>query len=386
MAMKEILDELDSLSRARARELGKAKQEGTPIIEYTGYFIPEELIRAAGAETYLMCRGGEPEPPDAVLDYMLRFMNPLARSMAGFLELGLDPITPMSSMVVAQQTDNHVGRISELLEFKGINICKVGVPPDWTKDIAFEYYVESLKKMMQRVEEITGKKVDEALAKTYFEKSNKICELFRKLNELRMKDNPPIGFNEIIHLQHYSFNVDADIMIEKLTQLYEELIDAPGEFDADAPRILVAGRAFAMGDYIVPGLVEQSGGVIVAELLDEGVRPIEKDVALEGDLLVNFAKNRYLDKTPINIQQPAWDIRYDKIKELIKDYKVDGVLWYQLAFDEIYDMEYTCLSNWMKDSDTLLMKLESSYEYSREAMGPLTTRIESFVESLKEGK
>ena len=33
-----------------------------------------------------------------------------------------------------------------------------------------------------------------------------------------------------------------------------------------------------------------------------------------------------------------------------------------------------------------MLKMESSYEYSRESMGPLTTRIESFVESLKEGK
>lgn len=32
---------------------------------YTGRFIPEELICAAGAEPYLICRGGEPEPPDA---------------------------------------------------------------------------------------------------------------------------------------------------------------------------------------------------------------------------------------------------------------------------------------------------------------------------------
>jgi hypothetical protein len=29
------------------------------------------------------------------------------------------------------------------------------------------------------------------------------------------------------------------------------------------------------------------------------------------------------------------------------------------------------------------LKLESSYEYSREAMAPLTTRIESFVETIK---
>ena len=384
--MKEILKELDTLSKNRVKELVQAKKDGKHIIEYTGTFIPEELIRAAGAETYLMCRGGEPEPPDAVLDYMLRFMNPLARSMAGFLELGLDVITPISDLLVTQQTDCHVGRVTELLEFKGIKVNKVGVPADWDRPDAFEYYVDSLKKMLAEVEEITQTKVNWDKAKEYFAKANKINELFRKINELRKRDNPPIGLTEVIRLEHYSFMVDADIMIEKLTQLYEKLVNAPGKFPEGAPRILFAGRALAIGDYTVPRVLEESGGVIVAEMLDEGVRVIEKDVELEGDLLHNFAKNRYLDKTPIDLFQPSWQIRYEKMKQLISDYKVDGVIWYQLSFDEIYDMEYACLAKWMSAGNIPLIKMESSYEYSRESMGPLATRRESFIESLKEGK
>ena len=137
--------------------------------------------------------------------------------------------------LVTQQTDCHVGRVTELLEFKGVKIGKVGVPADWQREDAFEYYVESLKKMLVQVEEITGKKVDWELAKTYFDKSNKINALFRKLNELRKKDNPPIGFTEIIRLQHCSFTVDADIMIEKLTELYNKLENAPGKFPEGAP-------------------------------------------------------------------------------------------------------------------------------------------------------
>lgn len=384
--MKEILKELDALSRARVKELGQAKKNGTPIIEYNGPFIPEELIRAAGAETFLICRGGEPEPPDAVLDSILRFMNPLARSMAGFLELDLDPITPIADLVVTQQTDCHIARVTELLEFKGIKISKVGIPADWEKPVAFQYYVDSLKKMLAQVEEVTGKKVDWDLAKVYFEKANKINELLRKLGDLRKKENPPIGLTEMIKLHHYSFTVNADTMIEKLTALYEKLENAPGKFDEKAPRILFVGRALAIGDYTVPRVLEECGGVIVAEMLDEGVRVTEKDVELEGDLLVNFAKNRYLDTTPVNIFQPAWKQRYARIKELIEEYRVDGVIWYQLAFDEIYDMECSCLSNWLKNSDVAFMKMESSYEYSRESMGPLTTRIESFIESIKEAK
>lgn len=384
--IKQTLKELDQLYKARIRTLVQEKKAGTPLVEYNGNFISDELIRAAGANSFLMCRGGEPEPTEACLDYMLRFMNPYARTMAGMVELGIDPITPHADALVLQQTDCHVNRISELIEFKGYNIIKVGVPADWTKEVAYEYYIDSTRKMLAKIEELTGKPVDMEKAKEFFAKSNKINDCLAKLNELRKKDNPPIGFDEMIRLHHFSFFIDADIIIEKLEALYENLKDAPGKFPEGAPRILVAGRVFAMGDYTVPRLIEQSGGVIVAEMMDEGVRLVENNVELEGDLVRNFAKSRYRDALPINLFQPAWQQRLDKLKALVNEYKVDGILWYQLSFDEIYDMEYTCLAKWMNEAGIPIMKLESSYEYSRESMGPLTTRIESFVESLKEGK
>ncbi len=385
--MKNVLRELDKQSRAKVRELVQAKKDGTPLIEYNSTFIPEELIRAAGANTYFMCRGGEPEPTDAVLDYMLRFMNPLARSMAGYLELGLDPITPHSDLVVTAQTDCHIGRITELLEFKGVKVNKVGIPADWKKNIAFEYFVESLGKMVAAVEEITGKSVDQEKARENFAVSNRINELFRKINELRVGENSPIGFEDYIRLQHLSFSLgDPAVFAEKLEEIYEELKTAPGAYPEKAPRLLVVGRVFAIGDYVVPRLLDQFGGNVVAEFLDEGVRVTEKDVPLEGDLLENFARNRYLEKMPVTIFQPSWKERFAYIKKAVEDYRIDGVIFYQLEFDEIYDMEYTCISKWLGEMNVPLLKLETAYSYSREEMGPLATRIESFVESLKEEK
>lgn len=384
--MKEIMNELDKLSKQRVSELQKAKKNGKKVIQYTGNFIPEELIKAAGAEPYLMCRGGEPEPTDAVLGDMLRFMNPLARSLAGFYELGLDPITPISDLIVTQQTDNHIGRISELLEYKGLPVWKIGIPAEWKRDIAFDYYVNSLNKFREKLELLVGKPVDDKKFEELLNKSNKLNEAFRKIDSLRKKDNPPIGLNEFIRLIHYSYTVDADIMIDKLNELYEELKDVQGKFPEGSPRILIVGRAIAIGDYMVPKLVEESGAVIVTEFLDEGMREYKYDVNLKGDTMVDFARARYLEKQPINIFQPAWKERFEHMKQLIDEYKVDGVIWYQLSFDEIYDMEYTCLAKFMSEINMPIIKMETSYEYSREAMAPLTTRIESYVESLKGGK
>lgn len=219
-----------------------------------------------------------------------------------------------------------------------------------------------------------------------YAKTNKINELISKIGELRKKDAPPITFSDFIRLNHYTMRVDYDTSIEALTEIYEELKDAPGVCAADAPRILIMGRAVAEGDYVVPSLIEAAGGAIVCDFLDEAIRPYNCQIPAEGSIEDAYAKALYDDRVPQCIFQPSWETRFEKLKELVAEYKIDGVLWYQLAFDEIYDMEYTCYAKWLQGSNLPIMKLETYYEYSREATAPLVTRIESFVDSLKEGK
>lgn len=384
--MEQIMKEFGDLSRQRPFRLKEARKEGKKVVEWIGNFVPQELILAAGAEPYWMCRGGEPEPPDAVLEYMLRFMNPLARSVAGYHLMGLDPVTPIADMIAVNQTDCHIGRISELMEYLNLPIYKIGVPPDWKKDFAAEYYYKALLRFRKRLEDLTGNTIEDLALKKGIEQSNEINSVLRKIDDLRKKDAPPVGGYDFIHLNHHSFFVEPEASLEKLTAFHERASSANGRFDKNAPRILLAGHAVAVGDYVVLKLIEDSGSLIVADMLDEGIRWYKWDIPTDGDLLRNIWKAKYLDKPPMNIFQPAWKDRFAYMKTLIEEYRVDGVIWYQLAFDEIYDMECTCLAKWLGEMKMPFLKLESSYEYSREAMGPLTTRIESFVESVKGGK
>ena len=285
-----------------------------------------------------------------------------------------------------QQSDCHYGRMSEILEYKGVPVYKIGVPADNVIDISQQYYRSELKEFRAKLEEICGHAISDDDIRAAYAKTNKINELLRKINELRKKDNPPITFSDFIKLNHYTYRMDYDDSIAALEKIYEELKDAPGAHKADAPRILIMGRAVALGDYMVPSIIEASGGAIVSEFLDEAIRPFDCDISTEGDVVDAFAEAMYDKKVPITIFQPAWDTRFEHLKKLIEENRIDGVLWYQLAFDEIYDMEFTVLRAKLAKMGMPVMKLESSYEYSREAMAPLTTRLESFVESLKEAK
>ena len=384
--MKEIMLELDRLSSRRPMEILRSKKAGKKVVEFFGDYVPEQWLVAAGVEPYLICRGGDAQPPEATLDYTLRFMNPLAATMAGAYLMNLDPVMPIADCVAVQQSDCHYGRMTEVLEMKGLPIYKIGVPADNVVGISQDYYRKELREFRQKLEEIVGHPVSDEDIRANYAKTNRINELLRKIDALRKAPNSPITFSDFIKLNHYTLRLDYDTSIAALEKILAKLENAPGVHAADAPRIVIVGRAVALGDYMVPSIIEASGGQIVTEMLDEAIRPFKNDISLEEDVVDAYVKALYVEKNPISIFQPSWDTRFETLTKLIDDYKVDAILWYQLAFDEIYNMEYGVLRKKLEDRNIPVLKLESSYEYSREAMAPLTTRLESFVESVKEAK
>ena len=172
--MKEILEKLEKLSADRPMQLIREKAEGKKVIEYFGDYVPEQWMTAAGIEDYLIMRGGDPQPPEATLDYMLRFMNPLAASMVGNYLLGLDAVMPIADKIVIQQHDSHYGRMCEVLEYKGLPVYKVGVPADYTVEISREYYRKELRDFRKMLEELVGHAIDDDAIRAAYAKTNEI--------------------------------------------------------------------------------------------------------------------------------------------------------------------------------------------------------------------
>jgi len=379
-----ILEELAHITRTRPEVLKERREQGIKTVGYIGRFVPEELIHASGAQPYLLCRGGQPEPLEAVIPYMLRFMSPYSRSQIGYHLLGIDPVIPMLDLIVAQCSDCHESRLADLFEYFTLPTVRLGVPPDWEKTLSRDYYQKQLTLLREKLEFLMGNNITDEKLKRSIEFMNKIRDLLRKINLLRREQPPALGGYDFIRLNHYSFYCDLEKLPPKLNDLYEQLQKEKSNFPRGAPRILLAGHVVSVGDYVVPKLIEDSGGVIVAEFLDEGMRQYPWDVKMDGDLMGNLVDTYYVERTPPSIFQPAWEERVEYLKKLIRDCTIDGMIWYELSFEEIYNMEGYIISKAMEEMNIPLLKLESSYEYAREAMGPLTTRVESFIESIKQ--
>lgn len=381
--MRSILNRLSDIEAHRFDVIAAEKKKGKPLIVYNSTFVPEELIRAAGANTYLMCRGGEAAAAEMAIDYTLECINPMARASVSYISCGMDELAGMADMVVTAFSDSHMSRMSELLEYRGINVFKIGVPTDWQKKISFEYYLHSLKAMMKKVETITGREMDEKLARDYFMRSNRIKACTRRINALRKTDEIPLGIEDVVRLHHMSFVLNGAGEAGALEELVECLEKAPPVFEKDAPRLLMIMRAIPAGDYEILRIIDESGCPVVAEVMDECACVSDSDVELDGDLIENFAKSRYTMALPLNSFQPSWKIRFERICSLIKEYRVDGVIWYQLAYDEIYDMEYVCVSKWLGELNIPVTKIETDFDYTPEKLSAKKAQINSFIKNVK---
>lgn len=316
--MDDALKELVQVARTRPEELKRHKKEGFKIIGYTGRFIPEELVYASGAIPYLMCRGGEPEPTEAVLPYMLRFMSPFARAQIGYYLLNLDPVMPILDLIAAQCDDCHMSRVADLLEYFKLPTARIGIPPDWEKSLSAEYYYRGLAKLRAKLEELTADTISDQRLGESIDSLNRLRGLLKKISLLRKEHPPPIGGYDFIRLNHSSFYCDLDAFCKKLDVFSSRLGKIERPFSAEAPRILLAGHVVAVGDYVVPKLIEDSGGVIVAEFLDEGMRHDSWNVETAGDLMRNLADTYYRERTPPCIFQPSWRKRIDFMETLVK--------------------------------------------------------------------
>ena len=65
---------------------------------------------------------------------------------------------------------------------------------------------------------------------------------------------------------------------------------------------------------------------------------------------------------------------------LVREFNVEGIIWYQLLYCETYDIESYFFEKKLQEVGMPMLKLQSDYDAVE--MGPLKTRIEAFIEMI----
>lgn len=376
--MEDIL--LSDHFKNRPAQLREARRKGIKVIGYfPGNYVPEELIYAAGAIPICLTAGGGPKPADAALSSVPQIICPFARAQIGEMLLKENPFYNSIDLLIAPITCQHLKKAAEVLEYNGeLEIFKLGIPHQHDQDFQLEYFTDRLRALKIRLQKITGNEITDEKLKNAIELYNKMRYYLRQINLKRRQNPSPINALDFIRLNHASFYVDPIFMVETLASIDSGLSFKQMPSASNKPRLLLLGPCIGSGDYTVLEMVKAAGGEIVAEEIYEGMRNYWQDLGIKGDLIESLARGFLINRLPPAFMRNSTKDRLDFTLKLIKDFKVEGVIWYQILCCETYDSESYYFSHKFKEQNIPFLFLES--DYSTSATSQFKTRIEAFME------
>jgi len=378
----QAMEKLTAHLKNRLAELSRAKEEGQKIIGYTpGGYLPEELVLASGAIPIGLVRGGDHSMVELAGAYICRWIDTFCRAQIGYGISGEDPYYNILDLLVMPVTDNHIRAVMDVLDYNtDLDIFPFGVP-HMKEETSMDYYLHGITRVKAKLEDLTGVEITDSKLKEAIQLCNKERELLRKISLTRRSERLPLGSKQFVALNHGSFLADKGIMVKLLESFCQEL-EHQSPPPQKGPRILLTGSTLAQGDSKILDLIEEAGGIVVVEEFAEGIRPYWEDVKLDGDLMAALADCHFMRRVP-----PAWfrpgKERLEFLVQLATDFNVTGVIWYQLMYRESYKLESFYFPDILKRETGLpMLTVESDYE--PEETGVLRTRIEAFLETIRE--
>ena len=352
--------------------------------------VPEEIIYAAGAVPVRLCSGSY--ATDQVgAEFLPAKSCPLVKSTLGMAYLKLLPQYERLSMIVNPTTCDQKKKFGEMLEEFDDRTITLEVPPVKDSEEARIYWQRVVKKFVRKIESVTGEKITRKSLNLAIRKTGLASAQFRRFYNLRKNEHPLIFGKDAFAVMNTYFFDDIDNWTEALANLNTDLEkrkenDTYVSTGSNVPRILFAGSPSIFPNLKLPILVEQLGGVIVADESCSSNRFLYDMVAVdEGSLydMIPAVADRYLKPCTCPNFTPNTD-RERRMLEMIDSFAVDGVVYQAFSGCQLFEIESRKIGRLLEEKGIPMLYIET--DYSPEDKGQLSTRVEAFLETLKARK
>jgi benzoyl-CoA reductase/2-hydroxyglutaryl-CoA dehydratase subunit BcrC/BadD/HgdB len=373
----------------REKELKDFKAQGGKVVGYACMFVPLELVLAAGAVPIRIDSGFY--SPAKLGDQVVPVeVCPVVRSMIGLGMAHQYPYLEMCDVIISPNTCDGKTKLFEILS-DSYTVWEMSVPREKDTDQAKKFWLEQVKEVKEKLEKLTGKSITKKSLCDSIEIMLKATEASRRLQDLR-KGPAVISGRDAMLVDQMNFFDDIPRWTEKTNLLCDELDKKVQEksyvVPEGTPRLLLTGSPMVWPDcWKTPNIIEESKpqGLIVADEFCSGMRVLYDAVGVDekttADMLSAIAERYVMPCTcPCFTSEEGNKDRMDKLETLIKDYKIDGVIYHVIRGCHLYAMEYMRLKRVLEKANMPMYYLDT--EYSREDSGQIKTRIEAFLEML----
>lgn len=347
--------------------------------------VPQELIYAAGAENVKLCSGsftafsiGEDITP--------RDACPLVKAVAGMQEIGqLSPYSDCDLMVVPVTCDCKKKLAAMLAEQTRVHVMQV--PSIRQSDELLELYLEELYSLLPVLEEVTGNRITmESLRQGVQAVGYAQLQMSRFIKLKREQPNLIRGTHAMAVMNALSY-MSIDDWTAAMEALNGEL-EARKETGAvitrkKLPRILLTGSPVVFPNIKLPLLIEELGGALVADETCMGERFLYDPLAVvdqsfDGHLRAMATRSIRPCTCPTFLDSST---RLYRLKQMIRDNQVEGVVYHVLRGCLVYDFEYQFIEEEMGKLGIPIIRVET--DYNEEDIEQLRIRIEAFVELIR---
>lgn len=363
----------------QTEQIMEHKRQGNKVFGWLCTYVPEEIIHAAGILPVRVTGYSQEMELEDGNAYM--YINNCSYSRS-CLQMGLRGEYEFLDGMVAGSTCDGARRLFDLWQhyIKTPFHHILTVPRKYTEK-AHALYYQQVTQFKEYLEEFTGRQITDEQLHHSIDVYNRSRALLKQLYELRKADAPPISGAETMEVLNASFRMPKELFNQWLEQLLDELGKSSVTHKGRA-RLMVTGSVMNNPEFIRS--IEAQGGLVVTDELCTSTRYWSDPVVQkEGQNPVEAISRRYLSNFPCARMVPS-DERFNRILNLVKDFKVDGVISQIIRYCVPYAHDLPLLKDRLKEPGIPVLALD--VEYGTSGSGQIQTRVQAFLEMLEARK
>ena len=375
---------LETLDRIYVRMQGADVPKGTRTIGTYCVMAPQELIYAAGAVPVKLCSGNY-TAFSVGDDIAPRDACPLVKAVAGFKQTGLMPVYEDCSLMIVPITCDCKKKIAGMLG-GSCEVMTLHIPAS-RGDSDIDSFVSQLYDTAERLEALTGQRITYASLAESFRRVGYAQQELSRFIRLKKQDPYLIRGSHAMAIMNAAAYMSAEkwgLALHKVNENLKRRAAAKQTVTSKKlPRILLTGSPIVFPNLKIPLLIEESGGIVAGDETCMGERGMWDPAVITDnsfDGMMRALANRALRPCPCPTFADNTQ-RIFRLKQLIKENKIQGVIYHVLRGCLVYDFEYRRIEEELGSLGVPVIRLES--DYNEEDVEQLRIRIEAFIELIK---
>lgn len=368
-------------ARQNAFLAAKEQKEGNrPLIGQYCTFMPQELAIAMDAAVVGLCSTSDETITESEKE-LPKNLCPLIKSSYGFGKTDKCPFFYFSDLVVGETTCDGKKKMYEIMEeFKPVYIMQL--PNNPTSEDSLALWKAEIIKFKEYLEKFFNVEITEEKVRKGIRLRNEERKALKELFALQ-KTDPPMatGHNLFKVLYGSQYKFDKEVSVKELKDAVERIRDEYKDESNRLPkkhRILLTGCPIGGVTEKVIEAIENSNAYVIYYENCTGGKAVEELVDEDSPDVYDALARKYIN-IGCSVMSPN-PRRHEHIKQVIKDYKIDGVVDMILSACHTYNVETYAIKKTATEAGVPYIAVET--DYSNSDTGQINTRIAAFTEML----